>query len=100
MSIPIIGSTDPEPMVEVTRSFQYTLNLSRFNPVLQYESRQFFASQKSQCKASEAEEVSGKLYSFCKNEVLKAVREAINEILEAKGETQNRSQKQAVRAIG
>ena len=82
----IIGrQKEPEPIVEVVRSFSYKLNLGRFNPQLQYESRDFFASQKSQCRASEAEAVSQKLYDFCKREVLAAVRESINEIMEAKG---------------
>lgn len=85
MSIPIIGSTDPEPMVEVTRSFSYKLNLARFNPNLQYESRDHFCSQKAQCRLSQAEEVSDKLYRFCKAEVLKAVRDCITEVMEAKG---------------
>jgi hypothetical protein len=85
VSIPIIGSTDPEPMVEVTRSFSYKLNLARFNPQLQYESRDFFCSEKSQCKASDAEATSQKLYDFCKREVLAAVRESIYEIMEAQG---------------
>jgi hypothetical protein len=40
-----------------------------------YESRDFFCSQKSECKWKDAETVSEALYLFCKNEVLKSVNE-------------------------
>lgn len=59
----------PSTLVEVTRSFSFKLNVGN------YESRDFFCSQKAECKATDAEEVSGKLYAFCKREVLKSVKE-------------------------
>jgi hypothetical protein len=58
-----------EKLVEIVRSFSFKLNVGN------YESRDFFCSQKAECKASEAEQVSAALYQFCKNEVLKAVNQ-------------------------
>ena len=55
--------------VEVCRSFSYKLNAGN------YESRDFFASQKSECAIEDAAEVSVALYQFCKSQVLQAVRE-------------------------
>jgi hypothetical protein len=59
----------PEPMVEIARSFSYKLNVGN------YESRDFFASQKAQCKLEDAEKVSQALAEFCKQEVLRAVNQ-------------------------
>lgn len=56
------------PMTEVTRSFSYKLNAGN------YESRDFFASQKVHCKMSEAEDASLAAYQFCRAQVLESVR--------------------------
>ncbi len=55
--------------VEVARSFSYKMNVGN------YESRDFFCSQKSECMESEAEDVSERLYIFCRTQVLRAVAE-------------------------
>lgn len=55
--------------VEIVRSFSYKLNVGN------YESRDFFCSQKAECKLADAVEVSDALYQFCKGQVLRAVRE-------------------------
>jgi len=55
--------------VEVVRSFSYKLNVGN------YESRDFFCSEKAQCKAEDAEHVSDLLYQFCKSQVLESVRD-------------------------
>jgi hypothetical protein len=56
-------------LCEVARSFSFKLNAGN------YESRDFFCSQKVECPVAEAEEVSAKLYQFCKDQVMKAVKE-------------------------
>lgn len=58
-------------LVEVARSYSYKMNAGN------YESRDFFCSQKAECRAEDAEKVSEKLYQFCREQVLKAVREAM-----------------------
>jgi len=63
----------PELTVEVVRSFSYKLNVGN------YESRDFFCSEKAQCKAEDAEHISDLLYRFCKTQVLEAVREYMAE---------------------
>jgi hypothetical protein len=55
--------------VEVARSFSYKLNCGN------YESRDFFCSQKAECNAEDAEHISAQLYQFCKSQVLASVRE-------------------------
>lgn len=55
--------------VEICRSFSFKLNLGN------YQSADFFMSQKSECAEEDAEVVSEGLYQFCKRETLKAVRE-------------------------
>lgn len=62
-------------IVEIARSFSFKLNLGN------YQSADFFMSQKSECRQDEAEEVSERLYQFCKAQVLKAVNEAKKEKL-------------------
>lgn len=59
----------PSPFVEIARSFSYKLNMGN------YESRDFFCSQKAECRTTEAEAVSDRIYAFCKTQVLKAVAE-------------------------
>ena len=56
-------------MVEVVRSFSFKLNLGN------YQSCDFFCSEKSSCREDEAEDLSLALYSFCRSEVMKSVRE-------------------------
>lgn len=56
-------------MVEMASSFSFKLNIPG------YQSADFFQSAKSECRDDEAEEVSEKLYQFCKARVLKAVNE-------------------------
>jgi hypothetical protein len=55
--------------IEIARSFSYKLNVGN------YESRDFFMSQKAECEECEAEKVSEALHRFCKEQVLKAVAE-------------------------
>ena len=57
------------PLVEVARSFSFKLNVGN------YESRDFFCSQKAECRLADAEATSDRLYQFCKSQVLKAVAE-------------------------
>jgi hypothetical protein len=60
-------------LVEVARSFSYKLNCGN------YESRDFFCSQKAECKAEDVESTSEALHKFCKEQVLKAVRSYVAE---------------------
>ena len=62
-----------EQLVEIARSFSFKLNVGN------YESRDFFCSQKAEVPASEAEKTSEALYEFCKNEVLKSVNKYLSE---------------------
>lgn len=55
--------------VEIARSFSFKLNCGN------YESRDFFCSQKAECKAEDAETVSDAVHDFCKKQVMKSVRE-------------------------
>lgn len=57
------------PRVEIVRSFTYKLNLGN------YQSADFFMSQKSECAIEDQEAVSEAVYRFCKSEVMKAVNE-------------------------
>ena len=61
-------------LVEVVRSFSYKLNCGN------YESRDFCCSQKAECRAEDAEEVSEKVHEFCKRQVLKAVAQYQDEL--------------------
>ena len=54
-------------MVETARSFSFKLNVGN------YQSADFFSSQKAQSEWNDAPEVSEALYQFCKNDVAKAV---------------------------
>lgn len=71
----LLVGTPPRPlrMVEISRSFSYKLNLGN------YQSADFFMSQKMECREDEAEEASAKLYAFVKSQVLKSVAEAKKE---------------------
>jgi hypothetical protein len=59
--------TPSEPLVEIIRSYSYKLNVGN------YESRDFFASQKAFCKPEEREEVSMDLDQFVQDQVMKSV---------------------------
>ena len=76
----------PTNFVEVARSFSYKLSESECHLIPKFASRDFFASQKAQCRAADAEAVSEQVYQFCKRQVMKAVREYIAE-LEAQAKT-------------
>lgn len=71
MSAPAIAITGT---VEIVRSFSYKLNTGN------YESRDFFCSQKAQCDAAQAEEIAELLHLFCKHVVLRDVGRYIREI--------------------
>jgi hypothetical protein len=60
---------DEGQKVEIARSFSYKLNVGN------YESRDFFCSQKAECLIEDAEKVSEALHAFCKKQVLKALEE-------------------------
>lgn len=62
-----------DQLVEIARSFAYKLNVGN------YESRDFFCSQKAEVPLREAEEASNLLYHFCKTEVMKSVTAYIKE---------------------
>ncbi len=64
---------------EVCRSFAYKLNVSQYGGP-QYESRDFFASQKAECSMADAEEVGAALYAYCRAQVLASVKEYIAEM--------------------
>lgn len=57
----------PVVLVEIVRSFSYKLNCGN------YESRDFFCSQKAECPIDQAEATSEALYEFCKKQVMKSV---------------------------
>lgn len=61
--------------VRITRSFSYKLNVG------QYESRDFFMSQQTECTPEDAEEISEQVYQFCKSQVMKSVRSYVNETM-------------------
>lgn len=54
-------------LVEVARSYTFKLNAGN------YETRDFFCSQKAECRPEDADLVSERLYEFCKRQVMKAV---------------------------
>ncbi len=63
------GKDNNQPLTEIARSFSYKLNVGN------YESRDFFCSQKSECAWEDAEAVSKALHEFCRKQVLAAVAE-------------------------
>jgi hypothetical protein len=56
-------------LIEVARSFSYKLNAG------DYETRDFFCSEKAECRPEDADLVSERLYDFCKRQVLRAVEQ-------------------------
>lgn len=68
----ITGRTEPAEaprMVEICRSFAFKLNVGN------YESRDFFCSQKGTCTADQQDAMSAELADFCYEQVMKQVRE-------------------------
>ena len=59
--------SDTPQLVEVARSFTYKYNAGN------YESRDFFCSQKAEIPEKDAEKKSEELYEFCRKEVAKSV---------------------------
>lgn len=70
--------------VEIARSFSYKLNCASHGGA-QYESRDFFCSQKAECLVADAPEVSSALYHFCKAQVLESVRDYIADMKKQRG---------------
>ena len=60
-------------LVEIARSFSYKLNVGN------YESRDFFCSQKAECAPKDAEKVSEALHDFCKAQVIRDVNKFLAE---------------------
>jgi hypothetical protein len=56
-----------ETTAEIARSFSFKLNVGN------YESRDFFCSQKAECKLKDSERISEALHEFCKVQVMKDV---------------------------
>lgn len=67
VSEPVAPAPPYVGFVEIARSFSYKLNCGN------YESRDFFCSQKAECKPEDAEIVSESLYNFCKRQVMQSV---------------------------
>lgn len=63
-------------MVEIARSFSFKLNCGTHGGA-QYESADFFASQKATCTLADGDKTSAALYAFCKKEVMQAVRDHV-----------------------
>jgi hypothetical protein len=59
----------PSGVVEVVRSCSFKLNLGN------YQSFDFFCSQKAQCLPDEADQVSADLYEWCYDQVMASVKE-------------------------
>lgn len=59
----------PSGLVEVVRSVSFKLNLGN------YQSMDFFCSQKAQCEAGDADSVSADLYDWCFDQVMTSVRD-------------------------
>lgn len=65
-----LAGKSPDPrMVEVVRSVSFKLNLGN------YQSMDFFCSQKAQCAADEVDSVSADLYDWCYDQVMDSVRD-------------------------
>jgi len=70
MNAALIGVRfDEQQRVEIARSFSFKLNMGN------YESRDFFCSQKAECALEDAEKVADALHAFCKSQVLKSVND-------------------------
>lgn len=71
--------TKPVLRVEIARSFSFKLNCANYGGN-QYESQDFFCSEKAECAIDDADDVSEMLYQFCKSQVRLAVKDAIAEL--------------------
>lgn len=60
-------------LIEVTRSFSMKKNLGN------YETADFFCSQKVECVPKDAEKMSELAYTFCKSEVVKSLNSFMGE---------------------
>lgn len=67
MELLIKGAAPKLDRVEIARSFSFKLNLGN------YQSADFFCSEKSECAAEDAEAASEALYAFCRKQVMKSV---------------------------
>jgi hypothetical protein len=63
------GNLLPGKMVEVVRSVSFKLNLGN------YQSMDFFCSQKAQCEIADVDQVSADLYEWCYEQVMDSVRD-------------------------
>jgi hypothetical protein len=68
---PLNGSiATPTPgQVEIVRSVSFKLNLGN------YQSMDFFCSQKAQCAPADADNISADLYEWCYEQVMGSVRQ-------------------------
>ena len=66
-----------QKLCEIARSFSYKLNVGNF------ESRDFFCSQKAEVPEKQAVKKSEELYVFCRAEVSKSVQKELKTILAA-----------------
>ncbi len=67
-----LDGTQPEPparQVEIVRSVSFKLNLGN------YQSMDFFCSQKAACDPDDADTTSADLYEWCYEQVMESVRE-------------------------
>lgn len=65
------------PRTEIVRSFSFKLNTGN------YQSVDFFCSQKSECSLDDAADVGVALYEFCKAQVMQSVAEYRKELADA-----------------
>lgn len=70
-------------LIEIVRSFSLKKNLGN------YESADFFCSQKIECKENKAETKSEAVYEFCKQEVIKSANSYIELLRKAKEDKEN-----------
>ena len=63
------GQQPDTKVVEVVRSVSFKLNLGN------YQSMDFFCSQKAQCQADEVDTVSADLYDWCYDQVMASVKD-------------------------
>jgi len=73
MTQPNKDSVDGTDLVEIARSFSYKLNVGN------YETRDFFCSQKQTCLEEDAKKVSKNLFEFCQQQVMNDVEQYCEE---------------------
>lgn len=69
---------------EVTRSMSQKVNLGKYNPSLQYETRDYFCSVKFECDEDGYEEASAVASEICMQEIKKSVMELEEKFKEQK----------------